>query len=305
MTALAFQALLYRMEFLPFRYWRSIRGWEMNINAFGNYVKMIDYNELTKVMRKLSLEAGARIMEIYEADDFEVKVKSDKSPVTEADEAADVIISAGLRKAFPEILLVTEEQSETHGSAAEVFLIVDPLDGTKEFIQRRGDFTVNIALVENGVPTRGVVYAPARGRMFYTRADGQSVEETGSFDVDTIGTLREISVSDPDNSALFVVASKSHRDQATDDYIGKYALRDVKSAGSSLKFCLVATGEADLYPRLGRTMEWDTAAGHAVVRGAGGTVLQFDTLAPLAYGKPGFENPFFIVASPGVELRNS
>jgi 3'(2'), 5'-bisphosphate nucleotidase len=277
----------------------------MNINVFGKDAKMIDYNELTKVMRRLSLEAGARIMEIYEADDFEVKVKSDKSPVTEADEAADAIISAGLRRAFPDILLVTEEQAQTHGKSAAVFLIVDPLDGTKEFIQRRGDFTVNIALVENGSPTRGVVYAPARGRMFYTRPDGRSVEETGPFDLDKIGQLREISVSDADNSALFVVASKSHRDQATDDYIGKYDVRDMKSAGSSLKFCLIATGEADLYPRLGRTMEWDTAAGHAVVSGAGGAVLRFDTLAPLAYGKPGFENPFFIVTSPGVELRQN
>ena len=277
----------------------------MNINAFGKVAKMIDYNELTKVMRKLSLKAGARIMEIYQADDFDVKIKSDKSPVTEADEAADAIISEGLRKAFPDISLVTEEQAQTHRKSADVFLIVDPLDGTKEFIQRRGDFTVNIALVENGAPTRGVVYAPARGRMFYTRADGQSVEEAGPFDEDAIGQQREISVSEPDNSALFVVASKSHRDQATDEYIGKYGVRDMKSAGSSLKFCLVATGEADLYPRLGRTMEWDTAAGHAVVTGAGGTVLQFDTLAPLAYGKPGFENPFFIVASPGVELRKS
>ena len=277
----------------------------MNINELRKYWKMIDYKKLTEVMRRLSLEAGARIMEIYEADEVEVKVKLDKSPVTEADEAADAIISAGLRAAFPEITLVTEEQSRTHGQSADVFLIVDPLDGTKEFIQRRGDFTVNIALVENGVPTRGVVYAPARGRMFYTRADGHSVEETGPFDHDAIGELREVSVSDPDNSALFVVASKSHRDQATDDYIAKYAVQDMKSAGSSLKFCLVATGEADLYPRLGRTMEWDTAAGHAVVAGAGGSVLRFDTLAPLTYGKQGYENPFFIVTSPGVELRQT
>lgn len=241
-------------------------------------------------------------MEVYASDDFDVKVKSDASPVTEADEAADAIISAGLREAFPDILLVTEEQAATHTSTAGTFLIVDPLDGTKEFINRRGDFTVNIALVENGVPTRGVVYAPAKGRMFYTRADGQAVEETGDLALDSVGETHAISVSDADNSALMVVASKSHRDQATDDYINRYAVYDMTSAGSSLKFCLVATGEADLYPRLGRTMEWDTAAGDAVLRGAGGSVVRFDDHSPLVYGKEGYANPFFIAYAPGVDL---
>jgi 3'(2'), 5'-bisphosphate nucleotidase len=198
---------------------------------------------------------------------------------------------------------VTEEQAASHGQSVGTFLIVDPLDGTKEFINRRGDFTVNIALVEEGRPTRGIVYAPAKGRMFYTPAEGGAVEETGPFDPATPGTIRPIRVAEPDNAALMVVASKSHRDQATDDYIGKYAVKDMTSAGSSLKFCLVATGEADLYPRLGRTMEWDTAAGHAVLLGAGGRVLRHDDLTPLGYGKPGFENPFFIACAPGVDLK--
>ncbi|MGB7242211.1 MAG: 3'(2'),5'-bisphosphate nucleotidase CysQ [Sulfitobacter sp.] len=263
----------------------------------------MDYTKLVNVMRQLSLEAGDKIMDFYNADDFDVKLKSDNSPVTAADEAADAIIAKGLRAAFPEVLLVTEEQSATHSAKGDTFLIVDPLDGTKEFINRRGDFTVNIALVEAGVPIRGVVYAPAKGRMFYTQADGQSVEETGPFDQSRVGTLTPISVSNADNSALMVVASKSHRDQATDDYIGQYSVRDMTSAGSSLKFCLVATGEADLYPRLGRTMEWDTAAGDAVLRGAGGTVVRFDDLTPLAYGKPEFANPFFIAHAPGVSLK--
>lgn len=266
---------------------------------------MIDYTTLVKTMRQLSLQAGAKIMEIYAADDFDVKVKSDESPVTVADEAADVLISAGLGAAFPDLPLVTEEQAASHALREDTFLIVDPLDGTKEFIQRRGDFTVNIALVENGVPTRGVVFAPARERMFFTMAEGPSVEETGPFALDAIGETRPITVSKPDNSALMVVASKSHRDQATDDYIAKYNVRDMKSAGSSLKFCLVATGEADIYPRLGRTMEWDTAAGHAVLAGAGGHVVRFDTQDPLSYGKTGFANPFFIAYAPGVELQGA
>jgi 3'(2'), 5'-bisphosphate nucleotidase len=256
-------------------------------------------------MRRLSIEAGDKIMEIYGSDDFEVKTKSDESPVTIADEAADQIISDGLRAAFPDVMLVTEEQSATHSASGDTFLIVDPLDGTKEFINRRGDFTVNIALVEGGVPTRGVVYAPARSRMFFTLADGSSVEETGDFPKDSIGPVQPISVSKPDNTALMVVASKSHRDQATDDYIAKYNVRDMKSAGSSLKFCLIATGEADLYPRVGRTMEWDTAAGHAVLTGAGGAVVRFDDLTPLTYGKADFANPFFIAHAPGVDLKAS
>jgi 3'(2'), 5'-bisphosphate nucleotidase len=262
----------------------------------------VDYEKLANEMRRLALEAGDAIMAIYSSDDFEVRTKSDDSPVTAADEAADALISDGLRAAFPDVMLVTEEQADSHAKRADAFLIVDPLDGTKEFVNRRGDFTVNIAYVENGVPVRGVVYAPARDRMFYTDANGMSVEEDGPFDKAAPGSIRPISVSKPDNSALLVVASKSHRDQATDDYIGNYAVRDMKSAGSSLKFCLVATGEADLYPRLGRTMEWDTAAGHAVLAGAGGVVVRFDDLTPLTYGKPGYENPFFIACAPGVDL---
>lgn len=263
----------------------------------------MDYEVLMPLIRKLAIQAGERIMEIYEADDFEVKSKSDASPVTEADEKADALISAGLSAAFPDVMLVTEEQAESHSAKGDTFLIVDPLDGTKEFINRRGDFTVNIAYVENGVPVRGVVYAPAKGRMFYTLPGGDTVEEIGSFDPDRLGETHRIKVRTPDNGALMVVASKSHRDQATDDYIARYDVQDMTSAGSSLKFCLVATGEADLYPRLGRTMEWDTAAGHAVLAGAGGQVVRFDDLTPLAYGKADFANPFFIAFAPGVGLK--
>jgi 3'(2'), 5'-bisphosphate nucleotidase len=262
----------------------------------------MQFDQLTTEMRRLALLAGERIMEIYQSDDFETRTKADDSPVTEADEAADAIISAGLREAFPDIPLVTEEQADTHGQTLSTFLIVDPLDGTKEFIKRRGDFTVNIAYVQDGVPVRGVVYAPAKNRLFYTAADGMSVEEKAPFG-EKPGSVSPIGVNaTPDNRALMVVASKSHRDAATDAYIGQYGVHDMTSAGSSLKFCLVATGEADLYPRLGRTMEWDTAAGDAVLRGAGGEVVRFDDHTKFVYGKPGFENPFFIAYAPGVLL---
>ena len=262
----------------------------------------MDHEKLTEVMRRLAIEAGALILDVYGRPEMEAREKADRSPVTEADEAADAHISAGLRAAFPDLPLVTEEQAATHGQSVSTFLIVDPLDGTKEFVQRRGDFTVNIALVEDGVPVRGVVYAPAQGRMFYTDAAGRSLEETGPLAPDAVGEARPIGVAMPDNRALRIVASKSHRDAATDAYISQYAAADIKSAGSSLKFCLVATGEADLYPRLGRTMEWDTAAGQAVLAGAGGEVVRFDDHTPLRYGKPGFENPFFIAYAPGVRL---
>lgn len=260
---------------------------------------------LTEVMRKLALEAGDVIMEIYASPDFDIRSKSDDSPVTAADEAADALISAGLREAFPDVPLVTEEQAQSHTVKASTFLIVDPLDGTKEFINRRGDFTVNIAYVVDGSPVRGIVYAPARDRLFYTDASGNAVEEVGPFDKETAGVTKEIRVSTPDNAKLLVVASKSHRDQATDDYINKYNVEDMRSAGSSLKFCLVATGEADIYPRVGRTMEWDTAAGHAVLAGAGGDVVRFDDHQPLRYGKEGFANPFFIAYAPGVDLKGA
>jgi len=261
----------------------------------------LDYSEIMIVLRQLALAAADEVMDVYGKDDFNVRSKDDDSPVTEADERADAVISAGLRKAFPNTALVTEEQSASHSITSDTFFIVDPLDGTKEFVNRRGDFTINIALVEAGVPTRGIVYAPARDRMFWTDASGQSVEETGELSPDTVGTLSEMHVRKP-AAELTVVASKSHRDKATDDYIATYPVSDFQSAGSSLKFCLVAAGEADLYPRLGRTMEWDTAAGDAVLRGAGGHVVRFDDHTQLQYGKSGYENPFFIAYAPGVAL---
>ncbi len=262
----------------------------------------MDYARIVSICRRLALEAGAEILGVYEGEDFAVRAKSDASPVTEADERADALIARGLAAAFPDIPAVTEEQAATHGLDAPVFFLVDPLDGTREFIQRRGDFTVNIALIENGAPSRGVVYAPAIGRLFYTGADGCTLEEQGPHDPAAPGPTTPLRVSTPNPEALVVVASKSHRDQATDDYISRYAVADFRSAGSSLKFCLIAAGEADLYPRLGRTMEWDTAAGQAVLLGAGGSVVRLDDHSPLTYGKPGFENPFFIAHAPGVAL---
>ena len=264
---------------------------------------MTAISEIEPVLRTLALAAGRVIMEVRGSCDLGTERKADESPVTEADLAADRLIAAGLAERFPDIPAVTEENAESHRESGHGrFFLVDPLDGTKEFVRHEGEFTVNIALVEQGEPVAGVVLAPAVGRMFRTR-DGGAVEERVGPDGEPVAdSARPIRVSEPDNDALVVVASKSHRDQATDDYIARYRVARFTSAGSSLKFCLLAAGEADLYPRLGRTMEWDTASGEAVLRAAGGRVVRFRDHRPMVYGKPGYENPFFLAFAPGVEL---
>ena len=263
----------------------------------------MNYTKICEIFRSLALTSGEVIMDVYNSSTFEVLLKSDDSPVTVADKKADKVISEGLKKYFPEIPVITEEQVKSHDLNASVFFIVDPLDGTKEFIKRRGDFTVNIALVANGEPIRGIVYAPARQRLFYTDENGEAVEEMAYFSMSKMGLIKKIKTACSDNTALKVVASKSHRDKKTDEYISKYRCKELVSAGSSLKFCLIAAGEADLYPRFGPTMEWDTAAGHAVLSAAGGSVLQVEDKQPLKYGKPHYKNPFFIASSRSVILR--
>ncbi len=262
----------------------------------------MDHELLAKTIQRLALSAGEVIMDYFKTG-FDVETKADSSPVTEADRAADAEIARGLTDAFPGVPLVTEEQAGTHDLKASTFLIVDPLDGTKEFVRRRSDFTVNIAYVEDGRPIRGVVYAPAQHRLFMTEANGEAYELDHATAEGSASSPRRIRVAEPDNAALRVVASKSHRDAATDDYIRRYEVAETASAGSSLKFCLVASGIADLYPRLGPTMEWDTAAGHAVLAAAGGHVDKLEGPGALTYGKQGFLNPKFVAYAPGVILR--
>ena len=262
----------------------------------------MNYNKICEIFRSLALASGDVIMDVYNSSKLEVLLKSDDSPVTLADKKADEVISNGLKKNFPEIPVITEENVKSHDLNASVFFIVDPLDGTKEFIKSRRDFTVNIALVAHGEPIRGIVYAPARQRLFYTDENGEAVEEMADFSVSKMGLIKKIKTAFSDNTALKVVASKSHRDKKTDEYISKYNYKELVSAGSSLKFCLIAAGEADLYPRFGPTMEWDTAAGHAVLSAAGGIVLQIENKQPLKYGKPNYKNPFFIASSENVIL---
>ncbi len=259
-----------------------------------------DRAALTEDLCRLALKAGAAIMTHY-ANGVEAMRKEDNSPVTIADQDAERIILDGLQAIAPDIPVVSEEQAAAgHIPAiAECFFLVDPLDGTKEFLNRNGEFTVNIALIENRVPVAGVVYAPAKERLFYGSGPGEAYEQViapnteGSLD--SAARPHQIRVRKPAEDGLVIIASRTHRDQKTDEYLNLYRVKEFLAAGSSLKFCLIAAGEADLYPRHGRTMEWDTAAGHAVLSAAGGSVTQLDGI-PLLYGKTerGLDNPFFV-----------
>jgi 3'(2'), 5'-bisphosphate nucleotidase len=229
-------------------------------------------------------EAAEAVLEVY-GTDFEARTKEDGSPVTEADERAQEIIIARLGSELP--IIAEEDASAGSESPSGAFWLVDPLDGTKEFLSRNGEFTINVARIEDGVPVLGVVLAPAKGRL-YAAAPTQR-----PFVEDERGR-REISVRAIPPEGATIVSSRSHGDaDALERFTADRRVAASVSAGSSLKFCLVAEGEADIYPRFGRTMEWDTAAGDAVVRAAGGRVTDLSG-ATLRYGKPGFENPHFI-----------
>ncbi len=248
----------------------------------------------------LALSAGREIMAIYDGDQG-AETKKDGSPVTAADTAAEAVILAGLRTIAPGVPVVAEEEVAA-GRVPEIgrrFFLVDPLDGTKEFISRNGEFTVNIALIEDGAPVTGVVYAPALGDICIgTVGEGARSARVAA---DGTCTWTDIRVRAVPAAGIDVVASRSHLTAETKDFVERFVVRDMVSAGSSLKFCRVATGAADLYPRLARTMEWDTAAGDAVLRAAGGRVTTVDG-APLRYGKRNqasdtdFANPWFVAA---------
>lgn len=252
------------------------------------------------VLEGLALAAGRAVMAVFRCD-FDVQRKADATPVTEADRAAEKIILDGLRRTFPGIPCVAEEESSQDlctRDPGKIFFLVDPLDGTREFVSRRGDFTVNIALVRGGAPEVGVVYAPTSHKCFVGRP-GRAEEITVSADHEEVAR-RPIHVRQC-QTPLTVVASRSHSNAETERYILGLGAIELVSVGSSLKFCMLAAGEADLYPRFSRTMEWDTAAGDAVLRAAGGSTKTLDG-KPLTYGKcrqPGeadYANPSFIAA---------
>jgi 3'(2'), 5'-bisphosphate nucleotidase len=251
---------------------------------------MTDLNRLLLEATALAREAGRAILEVY-ASSFSVEEKDDRSPLTEADLRSEKLILAGLRRISPEIPVLSEESAKAPYATRKHWRrlwIVDPLDGTKEFVQRNGEFTVNIALVDDHRPLLGIVHAPALGRDYF------ACEGTGAFRSDAEAAGRPIRVARRGAGPVRVVGSRSHRGSSLDGFLSRVGPHEFVEVGSSLKLCLVAEGQADVYPRLGPTSEWDTAAGQCVLEQAGGTVLKLDG-EPLAYNtREETLNPHFV-----------
>lgn len=258
--------------------------------SFITKIKMqtINYSKLLIDLQLTARDAGDKIMKIY-AKSIEVNFKEDGSPVTLADQAAEVVILNQLKVIAPKIPIISEENFTSHNlTATDQFFLIDPLDGTREFLKKDGlgSFTVNIGLIENNIPTLGVVYAPALNRMFFAST------LTGAFEHSN-DLVKPISIRELPKTGVIAVASVSHRDEATNKWLKNNNIKQTTSIGSSLKFCLVACGEADVYPRFGPTMEWDTAAGDAILRCAGGSV-RLPNNKPFMYGKDNYRNDSFI-----------
>jgi len=249
-----------------------------------NYLKLIE--ALLPVIRK----AGKETVRIYEEKDYTVRKKEDQSPVTEADEISECIILDALREITPEIPVVSEERFEVGdipSIAGGQFWLVDPLDGTKEFIGETGEFTINVALVIGDRPVLGLIGVPLKETIYAAAGFGTAYVVVGEKEPRPITSV--VASSD----GFVIVSSRSHAGPRTEEYLTTLKVRERRISGSALKFCVIAEGEADLYPRFGRTMEWDTAAGHAILLAAGGNITTLDG-EELRYGKPNFENPSFL-----------
>ncbi|MGH1461557.1 MAG: 3'(2'),5'-bisphosphate nucleotidase CysQ [Neptuniibacter sp.] len=252
-------------------------------------------HEYSQAVNDLAREAGQAVMEIY-TKDFAIYDKSDSSPLTEADLAAHRILVDGLNKLTPEIPVLSEESNEQVKKERinwQQYWLIDPLDGTKEFIKKNGEFTINVALIQDGEPVFGAVYAPAIDVLYWGAKGQGAVKQEG----DQAPTAISVSGVPTVNTGWKVVGSRSHQSEEFKTFMKKLPDAEIIAMGSSLKLCLVAEGKADLYPRLGLTSEWDTAAAHAVVLAAGGLVLNIETLEPLIYNQNAdtLLNPFFIV----------
>ncbi len=276
----------------------NIPNWENALQRCIQLLKqqeMLDQIDVKKIIA-IAEAAGKEIMQIYDTDDFAVTDKSDNSPLTKADKAGNEVIVTALKNQYPQIPIISEENkliAYEDRKDWNYFWLVDPLDGTKEFIKKNGEFTVNIALIRNGKPVLGVVGIPAKNQMYY------AVENKGAFKIDENGVETKLFVNEPKQDEIALIGSRSHPSPEFDAYLkdteSKFATVNFVPAGSSLKFCLVAEGKADVYPRLGPTMEWDTAAGHALVLEAGARVKVYGQEIDLQYNKENLLNPFFIV----------
>jgi len=244
-------------------------------------------------LKEISLEAGKLILEVYNSDDFNVKIKDDKSPLTDADKGSHNYIVRELKRNFPDIPIFSEEGKSINyekRKSWEEFFLVDPLDGTKEFIKRNGEFTVNIALIKNNLPLLGVINVPVTGESYFGSVENGSYKSLNG-DIEKIGVSKLLKTD-----YLTVVQSRSHSGEEEDKFYSNYKIKEKTSKGSSLKICLVAEGKAELYFRSGPTWEWDTAAGHAILLGAGGYFVNKDK-SPLIYNKELPKNFGFIASS--------
>lgn len=250
----------------------------------------MNHETLLDKLLEIADTASQKVMEIYQTD-FQVQTKDDNSPITEADLASHRVITEGLKKLTPNIPILSEESANAPWEERKHwtrFWLVDPIDGTKEFTNRTDEFTVNIALIENGEPVMGVVTAPALNEAYW------GIKGQGAWKREADGSERRLEVIEP-AGAIRAVASKSHMNEDTRHFIKQLGEHELVQAGSSLKFCRIAEGEADIYPRLGPTCEWDTGAAHAVLVAAGGKVTQLDG-TPLVYGKEDVLNPYFVAS---------
>lgn len=260
----------------------------------------IDYEHLADGLLPVVRAAARAQLRHYKAN-VTVDRKADASPVTIADQESEAIILDGLAKLLPGVGVIAEEEAAAgrYQSIGTTFVLVDPLDGTKEFISANGEFTINIAVVEAATPVFGLIYAPALGRLFVTRSKNAAVE--AALECERIVTrladlvLKPLATRAPPATGLVALVSKSHMNPATEAFLARHPVTGRRAIGSSLKFCLVAAGEGDVYPRVGPTHEWDTAAGHAIVLAAGGRVTALDG-TPLLYGKAqqSFRNPDYV-----------
>jgi 3'(2'), 5'-bisphosphate nucleotidase len=245
----------------------------------------LDYEAVAEVFAELAVLAGASIMRFYKGDSH-AQTKEDQSPVCDADVAGEAVILAGLAALLPDLPVVSEEAA-ANGAAAplgEAFILVDPVDGTREFLAGKDEFTVNIGLVVNGEPIAGVVYAPALEQIWMAGKEPVSFSILPGAKLPPPHRRRAIHIRHPDSDGLIALTSWSHTDPRTTTFLSKLPVKERRMIGSSLKFCAIADGSADIYPRFGATMEWDTAAGDAILRAAGGIVLGRDG-QPLRYGK--------------------
>jgi 3'(2'), 5'-bisphosphate nucleotidase len=246
-------------------------------------------------------QAAAQIIVVIRARGARAQRKADGSPLTDADQAAEALILQQLGAAFPDLPIVSEENAQSHALAPPAaFLLVDPIDGTKEFVAGRDEFTVNIALIEQGVPTLGVIVVPVGGDQYWVDAEGRAWQNRAG--VCSILDGMASGAEEPARQGLVAAVSRSHPDGETDCYLAGFPVSHRMICGSSLKFCLIARGDADLYPRFGPTNEWDIAAGDAIVRAARGDVITPDG-ALFRYGKPGFRNGPYIARSDKARRR--